>query len=374
MSAIQFVVLMVMTTVSGVGILLYAGHVFVTIAQQTAGGLDEVTWPKDSWFDWIGRVLHLGWLVVFWVLPLGIVLRIIGPESLATSALLYVGVPAGLFCLLFPMTLLSSFSADSPWVLLRPEALGRMFRAPGTTFAFFLLTAPLCLAGAVAIYVTVASPLYYVLPALATVLFLYARLVGRYARVLGRVRVKRALSKDDKAARRAARAAQVEDPWGAPGENTRTERPRKKKKKRPAEVHDPWAVPEEGPAQDEADGPAVEGYGLAREEPPPEPREKPRKTPRVKGYDVSPEEPPPRPKDVPLDGSPPIEEKRILSESETPLPRRPLIDGVLLFPWYPSNLPVWGLLTLLLLGWAFLYAATLAAFQALSPISSLSGS
>jgi len=305
------------------------------------------------------------------LVPLGIVLRVIGPESLLASAALYVGLPAGLFWLLFPMTLLSSFSADSPWVVLRPEALGRMVRSPTGTFAFYLLTAPLCLAGALAVYLTLTSPLYYVLPALATVLFLYARLVGRYARVLGRVRIKEAKPKVDKEVRRAARAAQVEDPWGTPGEGPKKERPRKKKKKRPAEVHDPWAVPEEEKADPEAAEPAVEGYGLAEDEPQPERREPRQKPPRVKGYDVSPEEPTPRPKEVPLDGSPPIEATRTLSEGETPLPKRPLIDGVLIFPWYSSNLGVWVLLTLLLLGWGFLYSATQAAFQALSPVTSL---
>ena len=59
--------------------------------------------------------------------------------------------------------------------------------------------------------------------------------------------------------------------------------------------------------------------------------------------------------EVPLDGSPPIEEKRILSESETPLPARPLVDGVWLFAWYPNNLGTWGLLTMLFLLWGLIY-------------------
>jgi hypothetical protein len=330
MAAINFVVLLLAVTVFGAYLVVYAAHVFVTIAQQTAAGLDEVAWPKDPWYDWVGKALHLIWLVVFWVVPLGFVLRLIGPQSLAASAALYVGVPAALFWLLFPVTLLSSFSAASPWVLLRPEALGRMVRCPSGTFGFYLVSAPLCALGGAALYATLGEyRQFYALPALATVLFLYARLVGRYTRLLGRVRL---------------RAARPKAP------EPKKERPRKKKTKK-AQAHDPWAVPE--PEAEGADLP-VEGYGLAVDEPKTERREAPR-PPRVKGYRVRPEKPPPLPKEVPLDGTRPVELTRTASEGETPLPDHPFISGVFTFPWYPSNLGVWGLLTLLFLGWALLY-------------------
>src|SRR5689334_16086192 len=93
-AAIQFVILLLAVTVFGAYLVAYTAHVFVTIAQQTAGGLDEVAWPKDPWYDWIGKALHLLWLVAFWLVPLGLLLRVIGPESVAASASLYVGVPA----------------------------------------------------------------------------------------------------------------------------------------------------------------------------------------------------------------------------------------------------------------------------------------
>src|SRR5262249_43533619 len=144
-SAILFIVLLLLTTVFGAYVLVYAAHVFVTVAQQTAGGLDAVEWPRDPWYDWIARALHLGWLVVFWLVPLGFVLRAVGPESLGASAALWVGVPAAFFWLLFPITLLSSFSAGSPWVLLRAEALVRMARCPAATLGFYLVSAPVSL-------------------------------------------------------------------------------------------------------------------------------------------------------------------------------------------------------------------------------------
>jgi hypothetical protein len=353
MGAINFVILLVVATISAAGILVYAAHVFVTIAQQTASGLDEIVWPKDPWYDWIGKALHLGWLVVFWLVPLGLLIKVIGPKSLAASAALYVGVPAALFWLLFPVTLLSSFSAGSPWVLFRPEALGRMARGSSATVGFFLATAPLCLAGGAALYFTLADARIYALPVLATVLFLYARLIGRYSRLLGRVRLKGGKSKADPEVRRAAKGAIVEDPWGTPAEGAKKERPKKKKKKPAATAHDPWAVPE-GPAEAEAGrGEEVDTYGIAKDEAAPRPAER-RKPPPVEGYDVSPEPPPARPKEVPLDGSPPVELRRI--EAETPLPDRPLIDGVFTFPWHWANLPAWLALTLMFLAWGVVYA------------------
>jgi hypothetical protein len=352
-AALQFIVLLLVTGLFGVALLLYAAHIFVTIAQQTAGGLDEMTWPKDPWRDWIGSALHLLLLVGAWAVPLGFVLRAVGPERLAASVALYAGVPAVCFWLVFPVTLLSSFSGGSPLALLRPEVPGRMARCPGGTFGFYLLTAPVCAAGGAALYATLAHRLYYALPALAVVLFVYARLVGRYSRLLARVRPGGAKPVADRAVRRAAREAQVEDPWGAPAEKTKQGRPRKKKKKRAAQVHDPWAVPEEEVEADQDDKP--ETYGIANEKAAPRQREARPEPAAEEGYGVNPEPPPPRPKDVPLDGSVPIEEKRILSESETPLPDRPLVGGVFTFPWYRSNLGVWGLLTLLFLGWGLVY-------------------
>jgi hypothetical protein len=355
MSAINFVVLLVAATISGAFLLVFAAHIFVTIAQQTAGGLDEIAWPKDPWYDWIGKALHLGWLVAFWLVPLGLILRVIGPQTLAASAALYVGVPAALFWLLFPITLLSSFSAGSPWVLLRPEALRRMARCPSDTFGFYLATALLCPAGGAALYFTLADERFYALPVLATVLFLYARLIGRYSRLLGRVRLKGGEPKADREARRAAKGAKVEDPWGTPAKETKKERPKKKKKKPAPAAHDPWAIPEKEAKGETEQTEEAETYGIAKDEAAPK-REKSQEPPLVEGYEVSSEESPSAPKEVPLDGAPPVELSRVKAEREKPLPARPLVDGVFAFPWYPGNIAMWALLTLLFLGWGLIYS------------------
>jgi hypothetical protein len=343
-AALQFITLLLVTGLFGIGMLLYAAHVFVTVAQQTAGGLDEITWPKDPWFDWISKALQLVWLVALWAVPLGAVLRAADPQTPTMAAALHAGVPAAAFWLLFPICLLSSFSAASPLVPLRAEVLGRMARCPGGTFGFYLLTAPVCAAGAAALYATVAYRLWYPLPGLAVVLLVYARLVGRYSRLLGRVRLP---------------AAKPKAHGAAPAPGRAKERPRRKKK-RTAQVEDPWAVPDEEEAEARPSEP-VETYGLAEERPAPKRRKARPEPAAVEGYDVNPEPPPPRPKSVPPDEAPPIEARRTLSESETPLPGRPLLEGVFTFPWYRTNLGTWVLLTLLFLGWGLVYTAMQAA-------------
>jgi hypothetical protein len=239
-------------------------------------------------------------------------------------------------------------------VLLRFEVLRRMARGLPTVLAFYAATALLCLLGGAALYAGLMHDMFYVLPVLATALFLYARLAGRLTRVLGRIRLKGG-PKADPAVRRAAREAEVEDPWGEPRKASPPPRRRKKKKKAAPEVHDPWAVPEdEEEAGEKQASLPVEGYGLATEE---EPRKKRRpeaeKPPPVEGYEVSAEPPPPRPKVAPLDGSPPVGVERALSEQETPLPDRALIDGVWTFPWYPNSVIPWVVLSFLFLAWGY---------------------
>ena len=155
--------------IAGLYIVAYTSNVFLTIIQQTAGGIDTITWTKEPWNDWIGKTLHLALIVACWLVPLGIVLRLIGPESLAASTALYVGVPALVFCLLFPITLLSSFSGGSP---LGSAAGSCLAHGPLSGRDLRLLSAvrAVVLAGAAAVYVTLAHGIYYVLPALATVL------------------------------------------------------------------------------------------------------------------------------------------------------------------------------------------------------------
>ena len=355
MSAINFVVLLVAATISGAFLLVFAAHIFVTIAQQTAGGLDEIAWPKDPWYDWIGKALHLGWLVAFWLVPLGLILRVIGPQTLAASAALYVGVPAALFWLLFPITLLSSFSAGSPWVLLRPEALRRMARCPSDTFGFYLATALLCPAGGAALYFTLADERFYALPVLATVLFLYARLIGRYSRLLGRVRLKGGEPKADREARRAAKGAKVEDPWGTAAKGTKKERPKKKKKKPAPAAHDPWAIPEKEAKGETEQTEEAETYGIATDEARRSERKARSRRPWKDTRSVPRSRRPPRRRCRSTE-PPPVELSRIQAERETPLPARPLVDGVFAFPWYPGNIAMWALLTLLFLGWGLIYS------------------
>jgi hypothetical protein len=347
--ALLFIMSLVGLGLFGAGLLAYAAHCFLVIAGQTADGHEPIDWPRSPYLDWILEAAHLGWLVVLWLIPVGFILRALRLDP-ATSEVLYVLVPVGLFWLFFPVTLLSSFSAGSPWVLLRGEVLRRMARRAPTVLAFYVLSAPLFLIAGAALYAALMRPWFYAVAALAAVLFIYARLVGRLTRLLSRVRLAAARPKGDQGVRRAAKRARVEDPWGAYPGRREAEKPRKKKRKSASRVEDPWAAPKE-----EAPNLPVEGYGLAREEPPARARREAEARP-ADGYGVSDEEPARRPAVPPLDGSPPIGEKRTPSGDELPLPPHPLVSGVFTFPWHLNNVGAWGLLTFLLFLWGGLYA------------------
>jgi hypothetical protein len=354
--AILFVILLVMLTISGAYILAYAARCFVLIAQQTAGGLDEVTWPSESILDWLARAVHLAWLVILWLAPVGFVLRAVRPDSGPGSVGLYVGVPAFLFWILFPITLLSSFSADSPWVLFRLEVLRRMARAPGATLAFYASTAPLCLAAGAALYATFAHTMWYVLPVAATPWFLYARLAGRFSRLLGRVRL------------RTARPVKARDEPKV----TPPDRRKKKKTPRTGPAHDPWAVPEEEEQPEKETALPVEGYGLAGDESPRPAPEKEEMAEPVETYEVQMDEGPrrlirertkkdnkDRDTEEDEDSIPGVREARQMPDrgvAEAPLPARPFVTGVYSFPFYPASLPAWLLLSGVLLLWGLIYS------------------
>jgi hypothetical protein len=194
---------------------------------------------------------------------------------------------------------------------------------------------------------------------LATVLFIYARHIGRLVRLLGQVGL--AGANADAAIQQLAARAHVEVPWEDPRAAPRQQRRRRKKKKQRSKAYDPWAVPEEDEAAEEAQETfqMPEGYEVAEEpwrtrtdaaekHPPPL---------QAEGYRISAEATPAQPAqeqtaDPPLQGL-----NRDLSGAELPLPSWPLVNGVFSFPWYSANLGTWGLLTLLLLGWACLYVA-----------------
>jgi hypothetical protein len=364
--AMVFIGLLLMECLLGAMLLVYAARCLGVIVEGTAAGEDEVTWPDEPMMDWLGRALHLVWLVAFWLAPVALVLRVvrqIDPE--APSVLLFLP-PVVLFWLLFPVSVLSSLSAHSRWVVFRPALVGGLFRVFPATAAFYFSTA-LLLAGLAALGATTfANGLFLLIPVLAVAgaagLFIYARLLGRLGWALGRIQ--------------APEEPEVK-PTAAQRQPPRR-RPRKRRPARGVKTTDPWAVPEKEEAPPLEAGPPVEAYGVAGDEPArpaaPRPPQKGKTAPREEGYALSSEQAPPPPKEAPLDGYLPVgadagagresaagtgettvkgqrpnRSLRLSAPRQEPPPAHLFLQGVYTFPWYGTSAGPWLAVALALL-------------------------
>src|SRR5262245_19227397 len=104
--AIIFVCLLVATGLVAVAVAAQTAYYFLGAVDDTAGGMDEVIWGSDPLLDRLGHVVHLFWLVAFWLVPVGFLTRLLANNFLPDQGLLrffILAVP--LFWLLFPISL-----------------------------------------------------------------------------------------------------------------------------------------------------------------------------------------------------------------------------------------------------------------------------
>ena len=117
-----------------VGLLVgsYAAYSFLLTLSNTAAGNDEVLWPGEPITDWLFKVWYLGWLLAPWAVPASLVLGLtqlpVPLTALCLTALLW---------LIFPVTLLSSLSAHSQFVVLRPTIIRWLLKHFGATLCFY---------------------------------------------------------------------------------------------------------------------------------------------------------------------------------------------------------------------------------------------
>src|SRR5262245_24357180 len=109
----------------------YAAYSFLLTFVNTAAGNDEVVWPGDPIQDWLFKLWYFLWLLALWAVPASLLLGFIGLSRAASA-----GVMLGLLWLIFPVTLLSSASATSQFIVLRPMIVGLLFRHFGATVVF----------------------------------------------------------------------------------------------------------------------------------------------------------------------------------------------------------------------------------------------
>ncbi|HLN33539.1 MAG TPA: hypothetical protein VK395_37775 [Gemmataceae bacterium] len=161
----------------------YAAYSFLETLENTASGNDEVIWPGDPLPDWIWRLWYLAWIVAVWAVPLYFVLgyHTLTPWQFAVALL-------ALLWLIFPVSLLSSLSGSSRWIIFRPSVLRSLLKSAGTLGLFYVLTGILiALSSAVGFLALFGQFIFWVpLAAVcwAVALLIYARLLGRMALVI----------------------------------------------------------------------------------------------------------------------------------------------------------------------------------------------
>lgn len=205
---IIFVAVLVGCIIVGLYLFMYLSHCLLTVVEQTGAGADRVTWPDEPFHDWVGKLFYLGGLVVFWLIPIVGIMKLseelIGPLDIPIRSLVTVTA----LWLIFPISLISVLTGHSRWQILQLSVLRRSCLIPGTTLTLYVASGFLLavtgalgylslagqkLEGVVPLPNLLGTILWLLLPvcavAAATTSLLYARLLGRYALLLGRVKV-----------------------------------------------------------------------------------------------------------------------------------------------------------------------------------------
>src|SRR6185437_2662074 len=349
----------------GLYVLAFVARCVLVVVQETGLGQDEVTWPAEPIQDWLGHAVLFVELLGLWLLPAGLIARMLRHVWLPDEGMLRILLLAGPgLWLFFPIVLLSSLSASSRWVPFRWTIFCQFLRIAPAAVGFYVLTALLLAVGVAPWYFALVKHQTILLPVAAVVsaavVLIYARLIGRVAWLIQRL---------------PSRQRVVAKP---PVEKHPPIKSHGKKKRKPAiKAQDPWAVPEEAPSRAKPkrfpwaeEKPAkaksaytppnaedIEGYGIAAEQSivPDAPAEKPAKHPMY----TSPEEYEPIDMQVVSEVETPSREEpdslftqqvqqRIAERerAEPPAPPHPFFSGVYTFPLYLHCLPNWILLAL----------------------------
>ncbi len=180
---------------------LYPAACFLNIVEDAAGGNDDVKWESFAWTECIGKLLYLAW-----VLGCGAALAAIIVQGihlvvpLATELwLLLVVVLATIF---FPVTLLSTLTAASAWVLVEPRLLAAFIRRLHVGAIIYANSAFLAISCLLYGVWTVFDYHLWLTPVTAAV---WATGFLTYARVLGRAAWALSVSDDAVAPRRRRR-------------------------------------------------------------------------------------------------------------------------------------------------------------------------
>ncbi len=182
-----FMVVLAAAVVAGGYYSILAAHYFLTIIEHTGAGADEIRFPNDPVFDYITKPFYLIGLCLVWIVIGWLILVNVNPDfarSLGGVAALL----AGVFWLMFPVSLYSSMSAQSQYAIVYPPLLGQLLQRPGGLVLFYLATLPHVAALVVLVFVSLFWHFLLVPLAaavLAALLLMHARVLGRFAWLIG---------------------------------------------------------------------------------------------------------------------------------------------------------------------------------------------
>ena len=346
----------------------YAAYCFLVVLVNTAAGDDQIKWPGDPLYDWFLRVWHFLWILAVWFVPAYFIMQLFR----APPPVFVAGI-AAFFWLVFPVSVLSSLSATSNWVIFRPVILRAMLKHSGTLIGFYLSTGMLLAICCGLWYVGILTENSIVLPlaALAGAIgfLIYARLLGRIGLIVSWYKPGR--RRKDAERPEEADKVQIFNPWGMPEEEEKEpprdaeaprpprsskQRPSKKKKRKDESPYDPWAIPPEQAQAIAADaaledplGPVSGTYGIAASDAPmplqpkadlPDADLEAYAVAEAHGQPISPIQPLVTPEVAKY------ELELAVRRRPPPPPAKPLTTGVYNFPFYQDCLPPLCLLTL----------------------------
>jgi DNA-directed RNA polymerase subunit RPC12/RpoP len=159
----------------------YAATCMLSVVEETAAGNDEINWPEDGWRERVWKLLYAGYLFVLAVLAgtgVGSLVRLFNGEFwLPLAVTTY---------FLFPVILLSSLEAGSPWAPLTPAILRSLIVRMWCWGIFYVEVA---LAAAPWVILVLIGfhfrhpflTAFLAAPPLAAEMLVYARLLGRVA-------------------------------------------------------------------------------------------------------------------------------------------------------------------------------------------------
>ncbi len=182
-----FLPALVGAVIFGFVFLLFVGHYYLTVLENTASGAKHITWVRESVIENFWKFWYLGWLIGLWLGPA----IFLGRAATAgiDSAWVKLIAPLVLLWICYPVSQLSSLSASSMWIPLAPDVFVRLAQKPKVLIEFLGLSAVVLLvlsAGFHWAFLTEGDwPLLFVgAPVVVVTILLYARLLGRLAFML----------------------------------------------------------------------------------------------------------------------------------------------------------------------------------------------